>query len=80
MTDPEAVRKTNNLEKELATLQSERTTYLQLEAKLQQEKLDETLTTAQIVSLASRRIIRGFGRTVDAATTEIMETLAGGND
>lgn len=77
MIDPEADRRIDRLEKELARIQSDETAYVQIEANLQRDNLRRTLTTAETMALAARRLIEGLTFNLDASLKRMADDLNG---
>lgn len=76
MTDPgEGDRRIEQQERELARMQSEETTYRQIEANLVRERLKTTLGTAGVIAAAVHEMIAGF----DAGIQQMADDLSGGN-
>lgn len=73
----EADRQIAKLELELATIQHEETTPLQIEANLKRERLGATLATAAAIATAAAGIIANFASDFERSVERLADEING---
>lgn len=81
MTNADEVdRRIEQRERELAKMQTEETTYRQIEANLVRDNLKTTLGTAGVIAAVAIEVISGFAAGFDANVQRMAEDLGGSKE